>query len=266
MKSYTLRTSFFNKMNKFNNIIIIGTTGSGKSMLAGIYLESHPEATLIDSLHIGNKISERMNEFTECDTLIIDEIPIPPCQILSDILKFRIMNEKKNVILTQSTRDISNLISEDINPVGTLLTLIYGADLKAFSSFLDIMLRIRSDRPIWFNLWKRRTNDKICIEKQNRNLTLDQEEWNSLLNDISFWKMVLFSDLQCLVMSDNGEDTENGRINWNLARQYLEKLSNNDNTSPKLKKSFREILSWVDTASITEYQLGINFISSHTVK
>lgn len=256
-------------MNKFNNIIITGNTGSGKSMLAGIYMASHQEARLIDGLRLNgpdSDISGNRDELEECHTLIVDEIPYPPCRLLSEILKSRIRNGKNNIILTQGTENIEHLNSEDttegISTAGILLSLSYGADLEALCSCIDIMLSIRSDRPLEFNLWKYRTS--IYLEDQDYNLSVAPREWNSLISHSLFWELLLLSNLQCLAENDSGEDMENGSVSWDSAKKYLEEFIQDAGIPEKLRNTFKEILSWVNTPSSDKYELGINFISSST--
>lgn len=256
-------------MNKFNNIIITGSTGSGKSMLASIYMASHPQTRLIDGLRLNgpdSDISGNRDELEECHTLIVDEIPYPPCRLLSEILKSRIRNGKNNIILTQGTENIEHLNSEDnaegISAAGILLTLSHGADLEALCSCIGIMLSIRSDRPLEFNLWKHGTG--TYLEEQDHNLSVAPREWNSLISHSLFWEFLLLSNLQCLAENDRGEDMENGSVSWDSAKKYLEKFIQDAGIPEQLKNTFKEILSWVNAPSSDKYELGINFISSST--
>lgn len=256
-------------MNKFNNIIITGSTGSGKSMLAGIYMAFHPQARLIDGLRLNdlnNDISDNRDELEECQTLIVDEIPYPPCRLLSEILKSRIRNGKNNIILTQGTENIEHLNSEDnaegVSAAGILLTLSYGADLEALCSCIGIMLSIRSDRPLEFNLWKHGTG--TYLEEHDHNLSVAPQEWNNLINHSLFWELLLLSNLQCLAKSDSGEDMENRSVSWDSAKKYLEEFIQDASIPEKLKNTLKEILSWVNAPSSDKYELGINFSSSTT--
>lgn len=54
MRFTSVRTRRINNkhkdMNLFNIIIIVGYSGTGKSLLANHYIASHPKAYLVDSL------------------------------------------------------------------------------------------------------------------------------------------------------------------------------------------------------------------------
>lgn len=265
-------------MNKFNLIVIIGTTGTGKSLLASHYIACYPKARLVDSIKLYEASSAVVSAFlstdntaglAECDTLIIDEIPASPClDTLSDILAYRIGQEKNTIILSQDKRNVEKLI--DFEKVGccdgTLLLLTKDADLELLCSYLSIMQGIRSDRFLELNLWKWREQSNCGFDEQEQNLSICPEQWNELLNNYSFWQLLRQSDLQCLVMSEASENMENGTVDWAIAEKYLKALIQDVRLPQRLRDTFSEVLLWVDSEHKDSYQLGINFISSHQPK
>lgn len=262
-------------MNRFNLIIILGVTGTGKSLLASRYIASHPEARLIDSLKLHEASpavisaflsAENISELSECKTLIIDEVPDSLYfDALYGILSYRINKKKNVIILSQSICVVEKITDlEKMDSVsdisGIQFSLAKDSNLEFFCSCLGIMQTIRSDRPLELNLWKGR--EPSIIEEQDQHLTIPTEDWNELLGNSSFWELLEQSNLQSLVMNEAGESMKNGTVAWAVAENYLKAFIHDRQLPQHLRDSFSEILLWIDSEDKSSYQLGINFISS----
>ena len=279
MRFTSVRTRRINNkhkdMNLFNIIIIVGYSGTGKSLLANHYIASHPKAYLVDSLKLYEasptvisafQSIRNIDEMANCDTLIIDEIPSSPClETLSNVLSHRIRHKRNTVILSQSTHNVERIfdLGKWNRLRGTLLTLTKDTDVDAFCLYLDIMLKVRSDRPLELNLWKWGNSIKSIVDEQEQHISLSSEDWNVLLNKPLFWQLLGKSNLQSLVMNEAGEDMENGAVDWSVANEYLGTFTQDKDISQRLKESFIKILSWVDEPSENDYLLGLNFIKAN---
>lgn len=263
-------------MNRFNLIIIIGVTGTGKSLFASNYLASHPQARLIDSLKLyeaSPKVTsaffstDNLFELMNCDTLLLDEVPEGSfLTSVSKILKYRILHEKKTVILSQCKANIDKILnSTQVTEImGSLIQLEKSTNLEELCSVVEVMLSIRTDRPLYFNLWQKESPE--LITEQEQHLSIEPEEWNLLLNKLVFWELILQSNLQSLVMSENGENMKNGTVGWPFAKHLLNKLVLDVQLPKNIKDNFKEVLAWVDEQATGIYELGINFISSSKVE
>lgn len=264
-------------MNRFNIIIIIGVTGTGKSLLAARYLASHPDARLIDSLElkkapakvISFKSENNIRELANCDTLLIDELfEAPWLATIAEIFAYRAKHGKKTVILSQQKENVERIFNsvKIIDEPGVLLYLGKDTDIQMICSFLDLLLSIRSDCPLVFKLWCKEDPSMPFWDEQEQHLAIAPEEWNLLLDYSAFWELVLQSNMQSLVIGESGEIMKNGSVGWAIAKSILKRLVSDMQLSHKMKESLNKILTWVDENATGHYELGINFISSNTVE
>lgn len=262
-------------MNRFSNIIIIGVTGTGKSLLASQYIASHPEARLVDSLKLCKASlsdissfysSENISDLAQCDTLVIDEVPASSfLDALSRIVAYRLRSEKNIVILSQGIANVERLFASlkcISSNDGVLLYLTKDTDIDLLCTCLGIMQIIRSDRPLELNLWKRDSLGNTFVLEQNLKVSLPPKQWNELVKNDSFWQLIEQSHLQSRALNCDDENMENGAVEWLAAANFLNKFLQDEQLPQLLRDSFAKVLSWGGSKSMVNYQLGLNFISS----